>query len=294
MTGFADCAGTAGERSWVWEARSVNGRGLDLRLRLPEGFEALDPVIRRKAGAILARGSVTIGLRVARRVGDGVPRLSLPMLEAVIAAAKVADEAASAAGLDLAPATVADLLSMRGVLEGDATGDTDLAETVAAVGRDLETLLAALVEGRQREGAVLTTAIEGQLDRIEALVAEARVTAEARAVAGGALLRNRLDMVLATAGHVVDPARLAQELALIAVRADVTEELDRLDAHVAAARALLAADGAVGRRLDFLMQEFNREANTLCAKAASADLTAIGLDLKVLIDQMREQIQNVE
>lgn len=294
MTGFADCTGSLDGFSWTWEARSVNGRGLDLRLRLPEGFEALDPVIRRQAAAVLERGSVTIGLSLSHGAVAGVPRLSLPVLNAVIAAAKAAGDAASAAGLDLAPATVADLLSIRGVLETDANTRADLTEVVARAACDIDALLAALVAARRNEGAALTEAIAARLDRIEALVAQARITAEARAVTGGALMRNRLEAVLAAAGHAVDPGRLAQELALVAVRADVTEELDRIGAHVAAARALLAAGEAAGRRLSFLSQEFNREANTLCAKAGSTDLTAIGLDLKVVIDQMREQIQNVE
>jgi uncharacterized protein (TIGR00255 family) len=157
----------------------------------------------------------------------------------------------------------------------------------------VEPLFAALDDARRKEGAALATLIESQIDRIAALTSAARETAEARAGRSGELLRRRMEAVLAGTA-AVDEARLAQELAVIAVRADVTEELDRLDAHVAAARTLLAGDGPVGRKFDFLMQEFNREANTLCAKSGAADLTAVGLELKVVVDQMREQVQNVE
>ena len=165
--------------------------------------------------------------------------------------------------------------------------------SLAEIGADIGPLVAALAAARAGEGAALAATLAGQLGRIAALAAAARSTAEARAARGGELLRSRLEAVLATVA-TVDEARLAQELALIAVKADVTEELDRLEAHVAAAGALIADGGSVGRRLDFLMQEFNREANTLCAKSGSSELTAIGLELKVAIDQMREQVQNVE
>jgi len=293
MTGYADRTNTLDTVSWSWEARSVNGRGLDLRLRLPEGFESLDPPLRQAAGAALARGSVTVTLRVARAAGAAVPRLRPEALSAAIAAARAAEEAAAGAGLDLAPVTAADLLALRGVMEADALTPAETPGVLAAVGAEIAPLLAALVAARAGEGAALAGALEGQLDRIVGLAAAAQETAEGRAARAGELLRSRLEAVLATTA-AVDEARLAQELALIAVKADVTEELDRLGAHVAAARALIAQGGAVGRRLDFLMQEFNREANTLCSKSGSSELTAIGLELKAAIDQMREQVQNVE
>ena len=293
MTGFADLAGDAGGLAWVWEARSVNGRGLDLRLRLPEGFDSLDAPLRAAAAKALARGSVTVTLRIARGAVNGLPRLNPAALDAAVAAALAASEAAARGGLDLAPMTAADLLSVRGVVESDAAGPAEAPEVVAALAADAEALLARLAEARRAEGAALATLVAGKIDRVEALTAAARDTAEARAAGAGTLLRTRVEAVLA-ATAAVDEARLAQELALAAVRADVTEELDRLHAHVAAARALLAGEGPAGRRLDFLMQEFNREANTLCSKSGSAELTAIGLELKVVIDQMREQVQNVE
>jgi uncharacterized protein (TIGR00255 family) len=293
MTGHADRPGTLDAIAWTWEARSVNGRGLDLRLRLAEGFESLDAQVRQSAGAVLARGSVTVTLRVGRAAGAAVPRLRPEALAAAIAAAREAEAAAAEAGLDLAPVTAADLLGVRGVMEADALTPAETPGVLAAVGAEIAPLIAALASARAAEGAALAAMLEGQLDRIAGLVKAARETAEGRAARAGALLRSRLEAVLATTA-AVDEARLAQELALIAVKADVTEELDRLDAHVAAARALIVQGGTVGRRLDFLMQEFNREANTLCSKSGSSELTGVGLELKAAIDQMREQVQNVE
>jgi uncharacterized protein (TIGR00255 family) len=293
MTGYADRPGTADGVAWTWEARSVNGRGLDLRTRLPEGFESLDAGLRQQVAAAVARGSVTVTLRVTRMAGSAVPRLRPDALAAAIAAALAVEQVAAGTGLDLAPVTAADLLAVRGVMEADAAGLAETPGLLAEIGADIGPLVAALAAARAGEGAALAATLAGQLGRIAALAAAARSTAEARAARGGELLRSRLEAVLATVA-TVDEARLAQELALIAVKADVTEELDRLETHVAAAGALIADGGSVGRRLDFLMQEFNREANTLCAKSGSSELTAIGLELKVAIDQMREQVQNVE
>ncbi len=293
MTGFADLTGGAGGITWNWEARSVNGRGLDLRLRLPEGFEALEPPIRAAAGRVLARGSVTLTLRLGRGATAALPRLNAEALEAAVGAALAAAETASRRGLDLAPMTAADLMAVRGVLEAENVAPAETPGVLAELAAEIEPLLAALARARAAEGAALAALLTAQADRVEALATAARATAEARAARSGALLKSRLEAVLASVAPV-DEARLAQELALIAVKADVTEELDRLDAHVAAAREMLGAGGPVGRKLDFLMQEFNREANTLCAKASASELTAIGLEMKVVIDQMREQVQNVE
>jgi uncharacterized protein (TIGR00255 family) len=292
MTGFASLSGAAEGLSWTWEARSVNGRGLDLRLRLPEGLEVLDPPLRAAAGRLLARGSVTVALRFARGARAGLPRLNPDALEAAVGAALAIGDAASLKGLDLAPMTAADFLAVRGVFETDAPAPEEEAGLLAGLAGEIDALLAALAAARAEEGAALAGVLAAQVDRIEELTAAARATADARAARSGELLRARLEAVLATVP--VDEARLAQELAVIAVRADVTEEIDRLAAHVAAARELIGSDGPVGRKLDFLMQEFNREANTLCSKAGSSELTAIGLEMKVAIDQMREQVQNVE
>jgi uncharacterized protein (TIGR00255 family) len=289
MTGFAEIRGSSGPWTWVWDIRSVNGRGFDLRLRLPEGFGALEETIRAEARRVIARGNVTVGLRIGEEAGSPPARLSPAGLAAAVAMMRGAEEAAMAAGLDLGPASAADLLALRGVVETSApAGDEKLMARLAA---DVAPLFAALVLSRRREGAALGHLLSAQAGRIADLVGAARATLEARAAGTAEGLRARLTLLLGATP--LDEARLAQELALLAVRGDVSEELDRLDVHVGAARALLETD-MPGRKLDFLMQEFNREANTLCAKSASAELTAIGLDLKVVIDQAREQVQNLE
>ncbi len=294
MTGFADLAGEAEGVAWTWEARSVNGRGLDLRLRLPEGLEAVEAPLRAALTAGLARGSVSVALRLGQAGRAGaLPRVSREALAAAIEAALAAAEAASARGLDLAPMTAADLLGLRGVIDLETHLPGENPAVVAALVADAAALVAALRAARDAEGAAIAGILAGQLDRIETLVAAARVAAEARAPRQAETLRARVEAALA-AGPVVDEGRLAQELALMTVKLDVSEELDRIGAHVAAARALVEADGPVGRKLDFLTQEFNREANTLCSKAQSTELTAIGLELKVVVDQLREQVQNVE
>lgn len=293
MTGFGDLQGSSGGIGWTWEARSVNGRGLDVRIRLPEGYESLDSTLRAAIRSGVARGSVTIGLRVVRDAGGSTLKLNPVVLDAAIASALQAGEAASRAGLDLAPMNAADLLAVRGVLEANAETGALIEEALAAMAAQVGPLVAALNAARAAEGAALAKVLGAQVDRIAQLAATARLSAEARAAGAGDLLRSRMEALLSGVAEV-DTDRLAQELALLAVKSDVTEELDRLDGHVEAARDLLGADGPVGRKLDFLMQEFNREANTLCSKAQSTELTGIGLDLKVVIDQMREQVQNVE
>jgi uncharacterized protein (TIGR00255 family) len=293
MTGFAEVQGSDGRYAWRWEARGVNGRGLELRLRLPEGCEALDPVVRACAARRLARGSVTIGLRLARADGPAPLAIDAAALAAALAAVARIEAAAAAAGVPVQPATADRLMGLPGVLVQQEAGELLSEARLAAFRADLDTLLDRFAASRGAEGAALARALAGQLDQIEALGGEARATAEARAARAGTLLRERVAALLG-GGAPVEEARLAQELALLAVRADVTEELHRLAAHVAAARALLAQAGPVGRKLDFLSQEFNREANTLCAKANSVELTRIGLALKAVIDQFREQVQNVE
>jgi uncharacterized protein (TIGR00255 family) len=294
MTGFADRAGAWGGLSWVWEARSVNGRGLDVRVRLPEGCEWLEAPLRAAVGKAFARGSVSVGLRtVATGSGAGALRLNGAALTSAIAAAVAAVAEAEARGLALTPTSPGDLLAVRGVLEADGAAQGIEAGVLEALTADIAPLLAALAAARAAEGAALAGILAGQIDRIAALTEAARGTAEARAARSGELLRARVEALMGTT-RVVDEARLAQELALIAVKVDLTEEVDRLAGHVAAARGLIAGEGPVGRKLDFLTQEFNREANTLCSKAQAADLTAIGLEMKVVIDQMREQVQNVE
>ncbi|HEU0222049.1 MAG TPA: YicC/YloC family endoribonuclease [Paracoccaceae bacterium] len=293
MTGFAEVTGNDDSFAWRWEARGVNGRGLEMRLRLPDGCEALDPLIRARVSRRFGRGTIHLGLRLGRAAGAVLLRLEPPALAQAIEAVARAEEAATAAGLAVQPATADRILALSGVLAAQDTAEVLSEERRARFTAEIELLLDRLEAARREEGAALQAVLRAQLDQIGALAAEARETAEARSARTGALLRERVQALLG-AGAPLDEARLAQELALIAVRADVTEELDRLGAHVAAARELLARTDPVGRRFDFLAQEFNREANTLCSKSGSAELTRVGLALKVVIDQMREQIQNVE
>jgi len=292
MTGFASRTGQAGGFQWVWEARSVNARGLDMRLRLPEGLEALEPWLRAEIARRLHRGNVAMTLRMQRPAASRFA-LDAEALGAAMTALREVEGAAHAAGVTLGPSTAADVLLIRGVLDGaagDAAPDPDVLDAIKA---DAAAVLDALAEMRAAEGRALTEVIGGQIDRIATLTeTAARLAEEGRAEIAEAFRRN-LNRILEGAAEA-DPDRVAQELALLAVKADVTEEIDRLRAHVAAARDLLSAEGPVGRRLDFLTQEFNREANTLCSKAPTSALKTVGLDLKAVIDQMREQVQNVE
>lgn len=292
MTGFAARRGQGEGHSWLWELRSVNGKGLDLRLRVPDWIEGLEPAIRAELGRVLQRGSVSLSLKVAAEGGTDGLRVNVGALQSMLRALAEVSAAAHGSGVDLHPASPADVLGLRGVLE-QATGVEDTGPLRVALLAELPELLAAFTEMRRTEGEALARLIGAQLDRIEALTAEARTEAEARREAAPFALRENLARLLA-AGEGLDETRIAQELALLAVKQDVTEELDRLAAHVAAARTLLGETAPVGRRMDFLVQEFMREANTLCSKAQSLALTRVGLDLKTVIDQMREQIQNVE
>ena len=293
MTGFAARKGQGAGYSWAWDMRSVNGKGLDLRLRVPDWIDGLEVALRGELAKVLQRGNVSLSLRVSRE-GEGAEalRVNPSALNAVLLALALVEDTAMAQGVTLAQATAADVLAVRGVLDM-AAADGDVGPLRTAILADLPGLLADFQAMRAGEGLALNGVIAGQLDRISGLVGEAVTEAAARRDAAPLTLREALARVLANADGV-DAVRLAQELALIAVRNDVTEEVDRLQAHVAAARLLLAEPGQVGRKFDFLVQEFMREANTLCAKAQSLALTRVGLDLKTTIDQMREQVQNVE
>ncbi|WP_136645533.1 YicC/YloC family endoribonuclease [Tabrizicola sp. YIM 78059] len=294
MTGFAARRGTGAGHAWVWDLRSVNGKGLDLRLRLPDWIDGLELAVRAELQKAVPRGNVTLTLKVMQDGGgdDGVFRLNRRQLAAALAALGEVEAAAVAAGVTLRQPTATDVLTLRGVL--DQSNETqDTAPLRAAILADLPGLLADFAAMRETEGAALAAVLAAQLDRIEALTAEAQREAVARSAVQADTLREAVTRVMA-ATDAVDAGRLAQELAMLAVKTDVTEELDRLSAHVAAARAHLTETAPVGRKLDFLMQEFMREANTLCSKAQSLALTRIGLDLKTVIDQMREQVQNVE
>jgi uncharacterized protein (TIGR00255 family) len=296
MTAFATTRGQGqgglSALAWVWEVRSVNGKGLDLRLRLPDTVEGLEAATRAELTRRIGRGNVTANLKLTRATGAEALRVNPAALAAALAAVAQVQAVAAGSGLDLAPVRATDLLAIRGVLESAAPEDTDTAALLAALLADLGKALDDFDAMRRAEGQALAAVLTAQLDRIATLVTEARTLAEARRPKVAEALRSALARVAEATD--ADPARVAQELALLAVKADVTEELDRLTAHIAAARALLAGGGAMGRKFDFLTQEFNREANTLCSKSADVALTALGLELKHLVDQMREQVQNLE
>ena len=292
MTAFATRQGSHSEHAWNWELRGVNGKGLDLRLRVPDWIEGLEAGLRTRLSAVLGRGNVTVTLRVQSASESSAIGLDSAALDAVLEAMTEVEARAMARGITLAPANGADVLALRGVLDV-ASSDSDTVALARAILADFEPVLDSFVAMRASEGAALGEVIAGQLDEIARLTGAAADLLEARQEDIARQHRAALARVRDAAPEA-DPARIAQELALLAVKLDVTEEIDRLRAHVAAARALLDGDGPVGRKLDFLAQEFNREANTLCSKAQHAGLTEIGLSLKTVIDRMREQVQNVE
>lgn len=293
MTGYAEVNGTAEGVAWTWSARSINSRGLDLRIRVPEGFEVLEPLVRKAMGSVVSRGAVSVGLRLERDALETAPKLNEAALDAVLSQVKAVSARAEVAGVAVRNASVVELLSQRGVLEFGSERLTARSDIIELVGGDIETLCHCLQSSRRDEGEKLSVLLSSKIDEIGRLSILAERTAEARDAKARDLLRARLKSVLENVDSV-DQDRLATELAMIAVKADVSEELDRLGVHVSAARDLLKLEGPVGRKLDFLSQEFNREANSLCSKAGTSELTAVGLNLKVAIDQLREQIQNVE
>ena len=292
MTGYASATGSLPPHTWTWELRSVNGKGQDLRLRVPDWIDGLETALRKKLTAATARGNITLSLRMARDEQAGSLQVSDTQLTAVLAAMAEIEARAMDAGLSLAPSKASDIAALRGVLE-QTSSDDDVAPLMTALTQEATGLIAAFNAMRESEGAALENVLTDQLSQVRRLTVQAAELAQARSDAMADTLRRNLARVLENSDGA-DPDRVAQELALIAVKADITEEIDRLTAHVDAARDLIAEGGPVGRKLDFLMQEFNREANTLCSKAQSTDLTRCGLALKAVIDQMREQVQNVE
>lgn len=291
MTGYAEAVGAVDGAAWRWEARSVNGRGLDVRVKLPSGWDALEQPARRAVAARLTRGSVTLTLRAdrAEAADNGGDAAALSAAAGALARAAAA---ARAAGLAVAPTAPERLLALAAAATPRAeAGPTTAALEAAAAG--LEAALDKLAAARRAEGATLAAAMERLLDEAAAAAAKARAAHDAQTAAAPERLRARVAALL-EAGAEVEPDRLAAELSLLAVKADVAEELDRLAAHDARARALLAGAAPCGRELDFLAQEFGREANTLCAKSASTALTQAGLALKLAVDRIREQAQNIE
>ncbi len=290
MTGFARAAGEHDGTAIAWELRSVNGKGLEVRLRLPSGHDRLEPSVRQQVQRRFTRGNLqaTLSMSTGGR-----------LVQPVVNDAFLKDLAGLAKRLEdqygCQPATADGLLALRGVLEvpEDALGEEERAlldaDVLAVLGRALDALEAA----RKEEGEALRALLTGQLDAIAALARRAEADPAREPAAIRARLAEQVKLLI-DAAPSLDEARLNQEAAFLATKADIREELDRLGTHVASARALLAEGGPVGRRLDFLAQEFNRESNTLCSKSNAASLTAIGLELKAVVDQFREQVQNLE
>ena len=288
MTGFSRTEGVEAGLAWAWELRSVNGRGMDLKMRLPGGFDALEPALREMAGKALKRGNVGANLTIKREERQRLVADPLVLDDLLTLAAAIA------ARIPGAPPPRAELLlALPGVMRPPTASEDGVAEVaLAAVRAGFAAALAGLVLARREEGARLGGLLGAQLDAIASL----RAQAEADAADQPRLQRDRMmDSLASLLREPGLPAeRIAQEVALLATRADVREELDRLSAHIDAARQLLHEGDGIGRRFDFLVQEFVRETNTLCSKSASVPLTATGLRLKAIIEQMREQVQNVE
>lgn len=288
MTGFGRAEGAHAGWSWAVEARSVNGRNLEVRFKGPPGFEGLERAAKEGAQARFQRGNITVGVQAKRSEGAVSVRVNVDQLERYLALG-----APFMADGRIAPPRLDGLLALRGVIEADDAGmDPDAqAELEAAIAASVAVALDGLLRARREEGASLLGVLSAQVDRIGDLQEQAGRVAAGQPAAIKARFEARLTEL---AGEAATEERIVQEAAVLAVKADVREELDRLAGHVDAARALLASDSAVGRRLDFLTQEFMREANTLCSKAQLAALTTVGLDLKATIEQFREQVQNVE
>lgn len=288
MTGFGRAEGAHANWAWSVEARSVNGRNLEVRAKVPAGFEGIDRAARDLAQARFQRGQIGLTVQLRRAEGAAVEvRVNEAMLAAYL------DAARRLAAQGAAPPSADGLLALRGVLDaGDETTADDQTALEAAMTSGVERALDALKAARRDEGARLRPLLSGFLDRLAELTAQARDEAAAQTAA----VRERFTRRVAELAEGADglEERVFQEASILAAKADVREELDRLDAHTGSARDLLEQGGAVGRRLDFLTQEFMREANTLCSKSATVALTGLGLDLKAVIEQFREQVQNVE
>jgi uncharacterized protein (TIGR00255 family) len=290
MTGFARAQGVAGAYAWAWELKSVNAKGLDLRLRLPSGWDAVEAPARARAAEVLARGTVYATLTVERQGVAPVVRVNEPVLNAVIATVK-----GLAGRLDAEPPRLDGILALKGVIEvlDDDEREEDRRAAESAVIAGFGQAVTELAAMRLREGEALRLVLIQRVREIAALAARAEAAPGRKAEAIKARIAEQV-AVLLDASDRFDPDRLHQEAVLIASKADIREELDRLASHVAQVERLLAEGGPVGRRLDFLAQEFHREANTLCSKSNDVELTNIGVELKTVVEQFREQVQNLE
>ena len=290
MTGFARGQGSAGNYTWAWELKSVNSKGLDLKLRLPPGWEAVEPGVRARASEVLSRGSVFANLTVSREGTAPVARINEPALNAVLAALKGLE--GKVAG---APPSLDGILALKGVMEVSEAEESESERSAAeaAVVAGFGEALKGLAEMRRIEGQALGKILSARLSEIGALAARAEAAPGRKPEAIKARLAEQVATLL-EASQRFDADRLHQEAIMLATKIDIREELDRLAAHVAQAKKLIADGGPIGRKLDFLSQELNRESNTLCSKANDLELTNIGLELKAVVEQFREQVQNLE
>ncbi len=290
MTGFARHEGALGSDQWYWELRSVNGRGLDVRMRLAPGHDQLEPFVREAVRKKFSRGSIQISLNVKSARTESQIQINEQALSDLLKSSKTVAEK-----FGLEPPGLDALLNVRGVVEANdpEESEDELNARIDALKKGFSQALDDLASAREEEGDRLVTILEGQLQRISELTGEAAEAPSRSPETIRARILQQIERVAAATSEM-DPDRLHQEAVIIAAKADIQEEIDRLKAHVEAGRDLLSSDGPAGRKLDFLTQEFNRESNTLCSKSNHVDLTSIGLELKVVVDQMREQVQNIE
>jgi len=289
MTGIATLSGAVGPYDWSMELRGVNNKGLDIRARVPDWLVGLDQVARKAIAAEVARGSLQFSLKVSMSEGTVQRQIDPVKLEQILTNAAHLARLAKDKGLKFAPIGLSDISSQNGFIDFEA-GDLAKAELKQKIVVELPKIIAQFQNSRQEEGLALHAVLKAGVVEMERILDLSRAATENRADE----FETNFKAAISRLKQDIEPARLAQEMAILAVKSDITEEIDRLAAHIAAARALLASQEPAGRKFDFLMQEFNREANTLCSKSNSKSLTALGVEMKVLIDQMREQVQNVE
>jgi uncharacterized protein (TIGR00255 family) len=290
MTGFARVEGYNDTARWIWEVRSVNGKSLDFRLRLPPGSDEQQLQIRKLVSKYFSRGNLQINLTIERQDAVALPVVNQPELDTVIAAIASLQER-----LDCPAPAAEQILAIKGVMETGAIEESEeqKATLADALMKDFDKLMKELEKARAGEGDIVVKILENQLDKLNKLTLAITNDPSRKPDQIKIRLESQISVLLDnTAG--LDFDRLHQEAAILAAKADLREELDRLNAHIGSARQLLSGDGPVGRRLDFLCQEFNRECNTICSKSNASPVTAAGLDMKVVIDQIREQVQNLE
>ena len=290
MTGFARSNGASGPYVFEWELKSVNAKGFDLRMRLPPGWDDLEAPAKKRAGEMLSRGTVYANLNVKRAGASATVRINEDVLASIVKVAGVL-----AGKIDAVAPSIDGLLAIKGVIEvvepeGNEAEDK-AAKAAAAV--SFEQALSDLVEMRRREGTTLGQVLSLRMDEIEQLAGKAEAAPGRKPEAIRARLAEQIAALLESSDRF-DPDRLSQEALMIAARADIREELDRIASHVAQAREMIGKGGPVGRRLDFLAQEFNREVNTCCSKSNDLELTTAGLEMKNVVEQFREQVQNLE